>query len=115
MKTIRNVKYEISQYAPITMSCKSYSVLIDVGIKMHWNGPKLDVSYIEMNELIEQNFDKRFFFWVKKTNDSIEEDYIFLKSVDVVVSDYYEKYYIFYKEDCTEEERRNNKLRNLGI
>ena len=113
-----NIKYDIYQFAPITITCKSYSKLIDVSLKLGKSGFKLDVSYLEDNNVckIEKDlFNKKFHFLVKEKGDILENDFIFLRSFDILVCDSFEKYYVFYKEECEGEENRDNKLGELGI
>ena len=118
MLIIKNIKYDIYQFAPITISCKSYSKLMDVTLKLGKNGFKLDVSYLEVNSLCKNEkelFDKKFHFLIKEKGDVVENGFIFLKSFDILICDSLEKYYVFYKEECEGEENRDNKLGILGI
>lgn len=118
MIIIKNIKYEIYEFSPITIHCKSYSKLLDVSIKLTSNGLKLDVSYTENNDVCYNDkdlFQKKFIFSIKRIDDPISEDYKFLKMMDILISDTIEKYYIFYKEECSDEEIRQRKLNDLGI
>ena len=121
MYTIRNLKYDIYQFAPITISCNSYSKLLDVAIKLTINGLKLDISYLEDNDLYPTRFksndkeQKKYHFLIKRIGETVIEDgYVFLKMIDVL-SDSIDRYYIFYKEECSDEENRETKLDQLGI
>ena len=70
MYIIKNTRQDIYQFAPITISCKSYSKLLDVFIRLTVNGLKLDVSYLEENNFNEQ---KKYHFLIKRINDPIED------------------------------------------
>jgi hypothetical protein len=118
MVIIKNVKYDIYQFAPITIQCKSYSELLDASIKLTNNGLKLDVSYTENNDVCyndKELFQKKFYFSIKRINETVDEGYEFLKMFDILIADAIEKYYIFYKEECGEEETRQKRLNDLGI
>lgn len=119
MTVIKNIKYEIYQFAPIIIKCKSYSKLLDVSIKLSTTGLKLDVSYTEPNGICHKDtdlFEKRFHFSIKRTGEFLDDDgFVFLKMFDLLISDSVEKYYIFYKEECGEEETRTIRLNDLGI
>ena len=112
MYSIKNVKYDVYQFAPITVSCNNYSKLLDVVLKLTVKGLKLDISYLE-DEVGDKQ--KSYHFLINRIGDSIEDGYVFLKMFDVLLSDTFERYYIFYKEECSDEERRENKLNQLGI
>ena len=108
---IKNIKHDI--FAPIIIKCKSYSKLLDATLKLTNNGLKLDVLYLE-NEDDSIN-DKKFNFIIKRRDESVGNDYTYLKMFEILISDSLEKYYIFYKIECSDEERRDNKLDDLGI
>lgn len=112
MYIIKNIRQDIYQFAPITISCKSYSKLLDVVIRLTANGLKLDVSYIEDNSIREQ---KKYHFLIKRVNDSVEDGYSFLKMFDILTSDCNERYYVFFKEECSDEENRDVRLTQLGF
>lgn len=116
MYIIKNTKYDIRKYLPITLVCKSYSKLLDANIKLSTSGLKLDISYIEEDEFnISGVYDKKILFLIKKTGENLEFGYVFFKLQEVLICDHIEKYYIFYKEECNEIENRENKLNKLGI
>lgn len=116
MLIIKNAKYDVFQFAPIIINCRSYSKLLDVTLKLTNNGLKLDVSYLESDIIGEKDlFEKKFHFIIKKKNETIENEFTFLKVVELLISDTVERYYIFYRVDCSGEENRQNKLDDLGI
>ena len=112
MYIIKNNKFYITRYVPITMICKSYSKILDVNIKMAHTGLILNVSYLEDISACDA---KIFNFLIKRVDDQIESGYTFLRSEEILVCDTTETYFIFYNERCGEEENRNIILNNLGI
>jgi hypothetical protein len=114
MQIIKNIKYDIYQFAPITVNCSSYSTLLEVTIKLTMNGLKLDVSYLEDVDI--QDDQKKYHFLIKRVGDYISEGgYSFYRMFDMLVSNTVERYYVFYREDVGEEENREKKLNQLGI
>ena len=55
MYSIKNVKYDVYQFAPITVSCNNYSKLLDVVLKLTVKGLKLDISYLEDLKWLKDN------------------------------------------------------------
>ena len=83
-------------------------------LPIHYQGKWFDYKLVNCkNE--KDLFNKKFHFLVKEKGDILENDFIFLRSFDILVCDSFEKYYVFYKEECEGEENRDNKLGELGI
>jgi hypothetical protein len=119
MQTIKNIKFDILNL-PVILTCKSYSKFLDADLKYYQNSLKLDVSYMENFDFFDglkpQIFDKKYLFLIKKPGENLTEfGFSFYKLSDLFIRNMIQRYYIFFKEEQSESEIRNNKLDDLGI
>lgn len=118
MKYISSITLQMANNSPLYINTKPYTKLLDVLIK---NENELTLIFEGDYGCLDTQYSydrkKNFSFEVLSgdfiNNEFVNEGYTFLKSTRAQIGDFIEYYYIFYKEDKTLDEERDEKLENI--
>ena len=120
MKYISLGTLQIGNNSPLYITTKPYTKLLDVFIKQRDELSLIfEGNYGCLDTYSNNTYDpqKNFSFIVLSggfiNNELVDADYKFFKSVRLQENDFIEYYYIFYKEDKSLDEIRDEKLEDL--